>query len=162
MEERRKRIDEVGSVWPVAEDIWLETITLDGLPMVTRARQRQPAIDHGHGWRLARGDVDIRECGGPWLHRRRSNRRRDGALIYVDITSKAVRNADGTLAFILISNKDVTHLTLSRYGVVHFSAWRYRRTPEVWAFLYETVLEAAKRASTLVTVRAAGQRAPLR
>jgi epsilon-lactone hydrolase len=30
--ERRKRIDEVGSVWPVAEDIRLETIALDGLP----------------------------------------------------------------------------------------------------------------------------------
>ena len=31
-QERRKRLDEVGSVWPVAEDIRLETITLDGLP----------------------------------------------------------------------------------------------------------------------------------
>jgi len=31
-QERRKRIDEVGSVWPVAEDIRLETIRLDGLP----------------------------------------------------------------------------------------------------------------------------------
>jgi epsilon-lactone hydrolase len=30
--ERRKRIDEVGSVWPVAEDIRLETIALDCLP----------------------------------------------------------------------------------------------------------------------------------
>ncbi|HWX13507.1 MAG TPA: alpha/beta hydrolase [Methylocella sp.] len=31
-QERRKRLDEVGSVWPVAEDIRLETIRLDGLP----------------------------------------------------------------------------------------------------------------------------------
>lgn len=30
-EERRKRIDEVGSIWPVAEDISLASITLDGL-----------------------------------------------------------------------------------------------------------------------------------
>ncbi len=53
------------------------------------------------------------------------------------------------------SPSDEARLTTKRYGVVHFSAWKYRRTPEVWAFLYETVLEAAKRASTLLTLRAA-------
>ncbi len=31
-EERRHRLDEVGSVWPVADDIKLESITLDGVP----------------------------------------------------------------------------------------------------------------------------------
>jgi acetyl esterase/lipase len=31
-EERRRRIDEVGSVWPVADDIKLETVDLDGVP----------------------------------------------------------------------------------------------------------------------------------
>jgi epsilon-lactone hydrolase len=31
-EERRKRIEEVGSVWPVASDIGLESIVLEGLP----------------------------------------------------------------------------------------------------------------------------------
>ena len=31
-EERRRRIDEVGSVWPVADDIKLETADLDGVP----------------------------------------------------------------------------------------------------------------------------------
>jgi epsilon-lactone hydrolase len=31
-EERRNRIDEVGSVWPVADDIKLETVDLDGVP----------------------------------------------------------------------------------------------------------------------------------
>jgi monoterpene epsilon-lactone hydrolase len=31
-EERRRRIDEVGSVWPVADDVKLETVDLDGVP----------------------------------------------------------------------------------------------------------------------------------
>jgi epsilon-lactone hydrolase len=30
--ERRRRLDEVGSVWPVAEDVKLEAVNLDGLP----------------------------------------------------------------------------------------------------------------------------------
>lgn len=30
-----------------------------------------------------------------------------------------------------------------RYKVIWFSAWRYPTTPEAWAYLYETVLEAA-------------------
>jgi epsilon-lactone hydrolase len=30
--ERRKRLDEVGSVWPVADDITLESVDLDGVP----------------------------------------------------------------------------------------------------------------------------------
>jgi epsilon-lactone hydrolase len=30
--ERRRRLDEVGSVWPVAEDVMLEAIDLDGVP----------------------------------------------------------------------------------------------------------------------------------
>jgi epsilon-lactone hydrolase len=30
--ERRRRLDEVGSVWPVAEDVTLEAVDLDGLP----------------------------------------------------------------------------------------------------------------------------------
>jgi acetyl esterase/lipase len=30
--ERRRRLDEVGSVWPVAEDVKLEAVDLDGLP----------------------------------------------------------------------------------------------------------------------------------
>lgn len=69
--------------------------------------------------------------------------------------SYLMREVSKRLSDPTVPSKDVTHLTLTRYGVVHFSAWRYRRTPEVWAFLYETVLEAAKRASPLVTVRAA-------
>ena len=31
-QERRRRIDEVGSVWPVADDIKLEAVDLDGVP----------------------------------------------------------------------------------------------------------------------------------
>lgn len=30
--ERRERLDEVGSVWPVAEDVTLDTVDLDGVP----------------------------------------------------------------------------------------------------------------------------------
>ena len=31
-DERRKRLDEVGSIWPVADDVALEAVDLDGLP----------------------------------------------------------------------------------------------------------------------------------
>ena len=31
-DERRKRLDEVGSIWPVADDVTLEAVDLDGLP----------------------------------------------------------------------------------------------------------------------------------
>jgi epsilon-lactone hydrolase len=30
-EERRRRIEEVGAVWPVADDVNLETVDLDGV-----------------------------------------------------------------------------------------------------------------------------------
>ena len=30
--ERRRRLDEVGAAWPVAEDVNLETVDLDGIP----------------------------------------------------------------------------------------------------------------------------------
>ena len=41
-------------------------------------------------------------------------KRKDGSLIYVDISNKAVRNADGTAKHILIQQKDVTHLKALR------------------------------------------------
>src|SRR2546428_1062176 len=41
-------------------------------------------------------------------------RRKDGSLIYVDITSKSVRNAQGNIEFILSNKKDVTHLKVLR------------------------------------------------
>ena len=34
--------------------------------------------------------------------------KKDGSLVYVDISSKAVRNADGQVEFVLSSKKDVT------------------------------------------------------
>jgi len=40
--------------------------------------------------------------------------RKDGSLIYVDVSSKAVRDADGELQFILSTNKDVTRLKVQR------------------------------------------------
>jgi hypothetical protein len=30
----------------------------------------------------------------------------------------------------------------SRFSVVNFSAWKYRRTPELWVYFYETLLQA--------------------
>jgi monoterpene epsilon-lactone hydrolase len=30
--ERRRRLDEVGTVWPVADDVELEAVDLDGVP----------------------------------------------------------------------------------------------------------------------------------
>jgi PAS domain S-box-containing protein len=41
-------------------------------------------------------------------------RRRDGSLIYVDITTKAVRDEAGRVEFILSNKKDVTHLRVLR------------------------------------------------
>ena len=41
-------------------------------------------------------------------------RRKDGSLVYVDISSKAVRNAQGQVEFVLSSEKDVTHLKVLR------------------------------------------------
>ena len=40
--------------------------------------------------------------------------RKDGTLIYVDISTKTVAGADGRLAFLLTSNRDVTHLKVLR------------------------------------------------
>ena len=31
-DERRKRLDEVGSIWPVADDVALEAVDIDGVP----------------------------------------------------------------------------------------------------------------------------------
>ncbi|HKW38638.1 MAG TPA: PAS domain S-box protein [Burkholderiales bacterium] len=41
-------------------------------------------------------------------------RAKDGSLVYVDISSKAVRDAHGQVEFILSSKKDVTHLKVLR------------------------------------------------
>ena len=41
-------------------------------------------------------------------------RRKDGSLVYVDVTSKAVVDASGELQFVLWSKKDITHLKVLR------------------------------------------------
>ena len=41
-------------------------------------------------------------------------RRKDGSLIYVDVSSRAIRNAEGKAELILSSQKDVTHLRVLR------------------------------------------------
>jgi protein-histidine pros-kinase len=43
-----------------------------------------------------------------------TRQRKDGSLVYVDISSKAIRNADGEIEFVLSSIKDVTHLKVLR------------------------------------------------
>lgn len=40
--------------------------------------------------------------------------RKDGALVYVDITSKAIRNERGEIVLVISTKKDVTHLRLLR------------------------------------------------
>ena len=41
-------------------------------------------------------------------------RHKDGSLVYVDITSKSIRDAEGKVRFVLSSKKDVTHLKVLR------------------------------------------------
>ncbi len=41
-------------------------------------------------------------------------RKKDGSLVYVDISCRAVRNARGETEFLLLSKKDVTHLKVTR------------------------------------------------
>jgi protein-histidine pros-kinase len=41
-------------------------------------------------------------------------RRKDGSVVYVDISRKAVRGTDGAVQWILSTNKDVTHLKVMR------------------------------------------------
>src|SRR5205823_11892047 len=41
-------------------------------------------------------------------------RKKDGSFVYVDISNKAVRNAQGRVEFVLSSKKDVTHLKVLR------------------------------------------------
>jgi PAS domain S-box-containing protein len=43
-----------------------------------------------------------------------TRRKKDGSLIYVDVSTKAVRSAEGQVEFILSTNKDVTRLKLLR------------------------------------------------
>jgi PAS domain S-box-containing protein len=40
--------------------------------------------------------------------------RKDGSLVYVDITSKAIRNEQGEIVLVISTKKDVTHLRLLR------------------------------------------------
>src|SRR5262249_60738330 len=53
--ERRQRLDEVGSVWPVARDVKLETVDLDGVPgewstVPTSDASRALLFFHGGGY----------------------------------------------------------------------------------------------------------------
>jgi PAS domain S-box-containing protein len=41
-------------------------------------------------------------------------RRKDGSLVHVNVSSKAVMGADGTISFLLSTKKDVTHLKVQR------------------------------------------------
>ena len=50
--------------------------------------------------------------------------KKDGSIIYVDITAKAVRDADGNLKFVAVSQKDVTQIKVLRDGRVLGSRYR--------------------------------------
>jgi protein-histidine pros-kinase len=50
--------------------------------------------------------------------------KKDGSIIYVDITAKAVRDADGNLKFVAVSLKDVTQIKVLRDGRVLGSRYR--------------------------------------
>ncbi|MGA2834467.1 MAG: PAS domain S-box protein [Terracidiphilus sp.] len=43
-------------------------------------------------------------------------RRRDGALLYVDVSIKAIRDAEGTLQCLLTQHRDITHLKALRHS----------------------------------------------
>lgn len=45
-----------------------------------------------------------------------------------------------------------------KYRTVLFSAWKYRTTPEVWAYLFERFRQEAKKDNWLVEIRATGLR----
>jgi epsilon-lactone hydrolase len=54
-DERRRRLDEVGSVWPIADDVSLETVELDGVPgefslVAGSDRSRVLLFFHGGGY----------------------------------------------------------------------------------------------------------------
>jgi PAS domain S-box-containing protein len=51
-------------------------------------------------------------------------RRKDASVIYLDITSKAVRDDDGVLKFIAVSQKDVTQIKVLQQGRVLESRYR--------------------------------------
>ena len=51
-------------------------------------------------------------------------RRKDGSLIYVDITAKAVRDGEGKIRFIAVSKKDVSQLKAVRDGKVFEARFR--------------------------------------
>jgi PAS domain S-box-containing protein len=50
--------------------------------------------------------------------------KKDGSVIYVDITAKAVQDADGKLKFIAVSQKDVTQIKVLQHGRVLESRYR--------------------------------------
>jgi hypothetical protein len=53
--ERRQRLDEVGSVWPVADDVSLEAVNCDGVPgewSLASGQRHVPGSDILPWWRL--------------------------------------------------------------------------------------------------------------
>ena len=67
--ERRRRLDEVGSFWPVADDVKCEAIDLDGVPgewpIPPDASPRSILLYlHGGGWTLGWSNVHLEAIGG--------------------------------------------------------------------------------------------------
>jgi epsilon-lactone hydrolase len=71
--ERRQRIDEVGSVWPVADDVKLEPADLDGLPgewSIVTGNDPARVLLFFHGGGYCSGSIRshrrmVTEAGGP-------------------------------------------------------------------------------------------------
>ncbi len=59
-EERRRRIEEVGAVWPVADDVNLETVELDGVPgewSITPGADASRVLMYFHGGGYCSGSI---------------------------------------------------------------------------------------------------------
>lgn len=66
--------------------------------------------------------------------------RKDGSLVYVDITSKAIRNEQGEVVMVLSTKKDVTHLRLMRDAKILETRFRdlVESTPDAIVMVNQT------------------------
>ena len=58
--ERRQRLDEVGSVWPVADDVQLDAVDLDGVPgewSIVRGSDSSRVLLFFHGGGYCSGSI---------------------------------------------------------------------------------------------------------
>jgi hypothetical protein len=90
---------------------------------------------------------------------------------YAEVIANLLRDADGSERMALaifghwgrgktfLANRMAERLEANltgrpRYKTVVFSAWKYRTTPEVWAYLFERILQEGKKEQFLLPLRA--------